>query len=95
MMVTAVFPNTAGGEFYQSHHLQAMRKHVWEVPLITSVAPQVPTQSAEHHCQVPEATKARLRACSKPRNLMMDSVTDGCNRRPPLYGPIALLNCTL
>ena len=36
-----------------------------------------------------------LRACSKPRNLMMDSVTEGWNRRPPLYGPSALLNCTL
>ena len=26
---------------------------------------------------------------------MMDSVTEGWNRRPPLYGPRALLNCTL
>ena len=32
--------------------------------------------------------------CSNPRNLMTDAVTDGWKRSPPLYGPIALLNCT-
>jgi hypothetical protein len=30
-----------------------------------------------------------LRICSKPRNLMMLSVTLGWKRRPPLYGPRA------
>ena len=36
-----------------------------------------------------------LNICSKPRNLMTEALTDGCRRRPPLYGPIAELNCTL
>ena len=35
-----------------------------------------------------------LNVCSKPRNFMTDRFTDGWKRRPPLYGPIALLNCT-
>jgi len=33
-----------------------------------------------------------LKICSKPRNFRMPRFTDGCSRRPPLYGPIALLN---
>ena len=35
-----------------------------------------------------------LKICSKPRNLRMDWLTEGWKRRPPLYGPIAELNCT-
>ena len=35
-----------------------------------------------------------LKTCSKARNFMMDRLTDGWNRSPPLYGPMALLNCT-
>ena len=35
-----------------------------------------------------------LKICSNPRNLMIPRFTDGCRRNPPLYGPIALLNCT-
>ncbi len=35
-----------------------------------------------------------LKICSNPRNLMMPRFTEGCKRRPPLYGPMALLNCT-
>ncbi len=35
-----------------------------------------------------------LKICSKPRNLMMPRLTLGCRRRPPLYGPMALENCT-
>ena len=35
-----------------------------------------------------------LKICSKPRNLIIPRFTDGWRRRPPLYGPIALLNCT-
>ena len=36
-----------------------------------------------------------LSVCSKPRNLRMLWFTDGWKRKPPLYGPMALLNCTL
>ena len=36
-----------------------------------------------------------LKICSKPRNLIIPRFTDGWKRSPPLYGPIALLNCTL
>ena len=28
------------------------------------------------------------------KNLMIPKFTEGCKRSPPLYGPIALLNCT-
>ena len=35
-----------------------------------------------------------LKVCSKPRNLIIPRFTDGWRRSPPLYGPIALLNCT-
>ncbi len=38
--------------------------------------------------------KAFLKICSKPKNLMILRSTEGCNRKPPLYGPIALLNWT-
>ena len=37
---------------------------------------------------------AFLKVCSKPRNLSMEGVTALWNRRPPLYGPMAALNCT-
>ena len=37
---------------------------------------------------------AFLNVCSKPRNFRMERVTDAWKRIPPLYGPIALLNCT-
>ena len=35
-----------------------------------------------------------LKICSKPKNLRIPWFTDGWNLKPPLYGPIALLNCT-
>ena len=35
-----------------------------------------------------------LKICSNPRNLIIPRFTEGCKRSPPLYGPIALLNCT-
>ena len=35
-----------------------------------------------------------LKICSKPKNLRIPWLTDGWNLKPPLYGPIALLNCT-
>ena len=38
--------------------------------------------------------RAFLKICSKPRNLMMDRLTDGWKRMPPLNGPMALLNWT-
>ena len=36
-----------------------------------------------------------LNICSNPRNFKIDRFTLGWNLSPPLYGPIALLNCTL
>ena len=39
--------------------------------------------------------RAFLNVCSKPRNFKIEGFTEGWKRRPPLYGPIALLNCTL
>ena len=36
-----------------------------------------------------------LNICSNPKNLIILKLTDGWNLRPPLYGPIAELNCTL
>ncbi|KAH3681002.1 hypothetical protein WICPIJ_008010 [Wickerhamomyces pijperi] len=39
--------------------------------------------------------KAFLKICSKPKNFKMDKLTDGCNLKPPLYGPKAELNWTL
>ena len=38
--------------------------------------------------------KEFLNICSNPRNFIMLKLTDGWNLSPPLYGPIALLNCT-
>ncbi|CAM8493654.1 hypothetical protein ESCOCP365M1_20400 [Escherichia coli] len=38
--------------------------------------------------------RAFLKVCSKPRNLRMERLTDGWKRIPPLYGPMAELNCT-
>lgn len=38
--------------------------------------------------------RAFLKVCSKPRNLMIDRLTLGWNRSPPLNGPSAELNCT-
>ena len=38
--------------------------------------------------------KLFLKVCSKPKNFMMERFTDGAKRKPPLYGPIAPLNCT-
>ncbi len=37
---------------------------------------------------------AFLKVCSKPRNLSTPMSTDEPKRRPPLYGPMELLNCT-
>ncbi len=37
---------------------------------------------------------AFLNICSKPRNLIILRLTDAWKRRPPLYGPRALLNST-
>ena len=44
----------------------------------------------------PMASPVRLflKICSKPRNFITDRLTEGWNLKPPLYGPIALLNCT-
>ena len=39
--------------------------------------------------------KEFFNTCSKPKNLITEAHTEGCKRRPPLYGPIAELNCTL
>src|SRR3546814_3782394 len=36
--------------------------------------------------------RAFLKVCSKPRNLMIPTLTDGWKRKPPLYGPTAELN---
>ena len=33
-----------------------------------------------------------LKICSKPKNLIIPKLTDGCNLKPPLYGPIAFEN---
>ena len=38
--------------------------------------------------------KEFLKICSKPKNFKMLRFTLGWKRRPPLYGPIAELNCT-
>ncbi len=43
---------------------------------------------------MPRPVSAFLKICSKPRNLMTPRLTDGWKRRPPLYGPSALLNST-
>lgn len=43
---------------------------------------------------MPSPVSAFLKICSKPRNLMMPRFTEGWKRRPPLYGPRALLNST-
>ena len=37
---------------------------------------------------------AFLKICSNPKNLIIPMFTDGWKRSPPLYGPIASLNCT-
>src|SRR5690606_15167758 len=37
---------------------------------------------------------AFLNVCSNPKNFSEDKDTDGWKRIPPLYGPIAPLNCT-
>ena len=36
-----------------------------------------------------------MNICSNPKNFTILKFTDGWNLRPPLYGPIAELNCTL
>ena len=38
--------------------------------------------------------KLFLNVCSNPKNFIIDKFTDGWKRNPPLYGPIAPLNCT-
>ena len=35
-----------------------------------------------------------LNVCSKPKNFNIERFTDAWKRIPPLYGPMALLNCT-
>ena len=39
--------------------------------------------------------KAFLKICSNAKNFKIDKLTEGWNLNPPLYGPIAELNCTL
>ena len=39
--------------------------------------------------------KAFLNICSNPKNFKILKFTLGCKRIPPLYGPNALLYCTL
>jgi len=39
---------------------------------------------------IARVVRAFLKTCSKARNFRILRVTDGWNRRPPLYGPIAL-----
>ena len=43
---------------------------------------------------MPWAVSAFLKICSKPRNLTIEALTEGWNRRPPLYGPSTEENCT-
>ena len=38
--------------------------------------------------------RAFLKICSNPKNLMIERLTEGWSRRPPLYGPIAWLYWT-
>ena len=41
-----------------------------------------------------KVVKEFLHTCSKPKNFNTLKLTLGCNLNPPLYGPIAPLNCT-
>ncbi len=43
---------------------------------------------------IPRPVRAFLKICSKPRNFTTPMSTEGWKRRPPLYGPSALLNST-
>ena len=38
--------------------------------------------------------RAFLKICSNPKNLMIERLTEGWSRSPPLYGPMAWLYCT-
>ena len=48
----------------------------------------------EAYLAAAHAVRLFLKICSKPRNFITDRLTEGWNLKPPLYGPIALLNCT-
>ena len=59
-----------------------------ERPLGSKSAPPLPPPMA-----IP--VSAFLKICSKPRNFTIERFTVGWKRRPPLYGPRALLKPTL
>ena len=67
----------------------------WQKRMIS--ASDLPTGSKSAPPLAPpigNVVSAFLNVCSKPRNLSIDGVTARWKRSPPLYGPIAELNCT-
>ena len=63
---------------------------------ITSLSDRPRMEKSEPPLPPPmgSVVSAFLNVCSKPRNLSMERFTDEWKRSPPLYGPMALLNCT-
>ena len=64
--------------------------------LITSLSERPRIEKSEPPLPPPmgRVVRAFLNVCSNPKNFSIDRFTDGWNLNPPLYGPIAELNCT-
>ncbi len=59
-----------------------------------SLLPRIEKSEPPFPPPIGKVVSAFLKVCSKPKNFRIERLTDGWNLKPPLYGPIALLNCT-
>ena len=71
------------------------RMNAWQKRMISaSLFPRGAKSDPPLPPPIGNVVKAFLKVCSNPKNFRMDRLTEGWKRMPPLYGPIALLNCT-
>ena len=82
--------SVSGPIFFHNSNIKA-----WQKRMIS--ASDLPTGSKSEPPLPPpigRVVSAFLNVCSKPKNFNIERFTALWKRRPPLYGPIALLNCT-
>ena len=73
---------------------QAFMLELWRCMISASDLPTGSKSEPPFAPPIGRVVSAFLKVCSKPRNFSIEGVTARWKRRPPLYGPIAELNCT-
>ena len=100
---SAIGPYKGGLRFHPSVNLSILKflgfeqtfKNAWQKRMISaSDFPRGLKSEPPLPPPIGRVVRAFLKVCSKPRNLRIEGFTEGWKRRPPLYGPIAELNCT-